>query len=268
MASTGEDRTEAKSAGQSRAVSSRVLSQRSWGEKAFPRETEMVGWGGRRPGSWLVGWGTESCTCCSALTLPCKGTTLGQQPISLGLISFISCLYKVGIMPLGRIYILLGYVGPSGVEGAPLCVCVCACTRAHVCSVTQLCLTLCDPMNCSPPGSSVHGFSKQEFWSGLPCPIYIYMYICIYIYNVLRYYIYVYIYVSSFRIWNSSTGIPSHPLALFMVMLSKGHLTSHSKMSGSRVSDHTIVIILVVKIFFVQFFCVFLPPLLNIFSFC
>ena len=30
-------------------------------------------------------------------------------------------------------------------------------------------------------------------------------------------------------------------------------------------SDHTIVIIWIVKILFVQFFCVFLPPLLNIF---
>ena len=39
---------------------------------------------------------------------------------------------------------------------------------------------------------------------------------------------------SSFRIWNSSTGIPSPPLALFVVMLSKAHLTSHSGMSGSR----------------------------------
>ena len=39
---------------------------------------------------------------------------------------------------------------------------------------------------------------------------------------------------SSFRIWNSSTGIPSPPLSLFVVMLSKAHLTSHSKMSGSR----------------------------------
>ena len=38
----------------------------------------------------------------------------------------------------------------------------------------------------------------------------------------------------SFRIWNSSTGIPSPPLALFVVMLSKAHLTSHSRMSGSR----------------------------------
>ena len=40
--------------------------------------------------------------------------------------------------------------------------------------------------------------------------------------------------VSSFRTWNSSTGIPSPPLALFVVMLSKAHLTSHSRMSGSR----------------------------------
>ena len=39
---------------------------------------------------------------------------------------------------------------------------------------------------------------------------------------------------SSFMIWNSSTGIPSPPLALFIVMLSKAHLTSHSRMSGSR----------------------------------
>ena len=37
-----------------------------------------------------------------------------------------------------------------------------------------------------------------------------------------------------FYIWNSSTGIPSPPLALFVMMLSKGHLNSHSRMSGSR----------------------------------
>ena len=39
---------------------------------------------------------------------------------------------------------------------------------------------------------------------------------------------------SSFRIWNSSTGIPSPPLALFIVMLPKAHLTWHSRMSGSK----------------------------------
>ena len=39
---------------------------------------------------------------------------------------------------------------------------------------------------------------------------------------------------SSFRIRNSSAGIPSLPLALFVVMLLKAHLTSHSRMSDSR----------------------------------
>ena len=38
----------------------------------------------------------------------------------------------------------------------------------------------------------------------------------------------------TFRIWNSSIEIPSPPLALFMVMLLKAHLTSHSRMSGSK----------------------------------
>ena len=39
---------------------------------------------------------------------------------------------------------------------------------------------------------------------------------------------------SSFWIWNSSAGIPSPPLALFVVMLLKAHSTSHSRMSVSR----------------------------------
>ena len=39
---------------------------------------------------------------------------------------------------------------------------------------------------------------------------------------------------SSFRIWNSSSGIPSPPLAVFIVILPKDHLTSHSTMFGSR----------------------------------
>ena len=28
----------------------------------------------------------------------------------------------------------------------------------------------CDPMDCSLPGSSIHGISRQEYWSGLPLP--------------------------------------------------------------------------------------------------
>ena len=41
---------------------------------------------------------------------------------------------------------------------------------------------------------------------------------------------------SSFRILNRSTGIPSPPLASLVVKLPKAHLTSHSRMSGSRKS--------------------------------
>ena len=39
---------------------------------------------------------------------------------------------------------------------------------------------------------------------------------------------------SSFRIWNSSAGILSPPLALFLMVLPKAHLTAHSGMSDSR----------------------------------
>ena len=30
--------------------------------------------------------------------------------------------------------------------------------------------TLCSPMNCSPPESSVRGIPRKEYWSGLPFP--------------------------------------------------------------------------------------------------
>ena len=38
-----------------------------------------------------------------------------------------------------------------------------------VCAQLLSCLTLCDPMDCSPPGFSVHGILQQEYCSGLPC---------------------------------------------------------------------------------------------------
>ena len=36
--------------------------------------------------------------------------------------------------------------------------------------VTQSCLTLCIPMDCSPLGSSVHGISQARILGGLPFP--------------------------------------------------------------------------------------------------
>ena len=37
-----------------------------------------------------------------------------------------------------------------------MCVCVC------VCEVVQLCPTLCNPMDCSLPGSSIHGIFQAS----------------------------------------------------------------------------------------------------------
>ena len=40
----------------------------------------------------------------------------------------------------------------------------------RVCAIPPLCVILCDPMDCSPPGSSVCGLFRQEYWNGLPLP--------------------------------------------------------------------------------------------------
>ena len=36
--------------------------------------------------------------------------------------------------------------------------------------VAQSCPTLSDPMDCSLPGSSVHGIFQARVWSGVPSP--------------------------------------------------------------------------------------------------
>ena len=48
-----------------------------------------------------------------------------------------------------RKYYLFGTEEGGSLFSSPLLGCC-------YCSVTQSCLTLCDPMDCSPPGSSVH----------------------------------------------------------------------------------------------------------------
>ena len=50
-----------------------------------------------------------------------------------------------------------------------LCVCVC------VCVCVQLCLTLCDSMDCSPPGCSVHGIFQARIleWVAIPFSLFI-----------------------------------------------------------------------------------------------
>ena len=139
-----------------------------------------------------------------------------------------------------------------------------------VCSVAQSCPTLCDPMDCSPPGFSVNGilqarilewvvisYSRTSMWDecnvrwvqlcgsfqhslafrffgvGMKTDLFQSCGHC-WVFQICWHIECSTFKASSFRIWNSSTGIPSPLLALFVVMLSKAHLTSHSRMSGSR----------------------------------
>ena len=55
-------------------------------------------------------------------------------------------------------------VGPN----SKVCVWVCAC----VCSVAKSCPTLCDPMDCSLPGSPLHGIFQARIleWVAIPSP--------------------------------------------------------------------------------------------------
>ena len=41
-------------------------------------------------------------------------------------------------------------------------VCIFVCVCAHACLHAWSCLTLCNPMDCSPPGSSVHGIFQAR----------------------------------------------------------------------------------------------------------
>ena len=83
-----------------------------------------------------------------------------------------------------------GLLGPSLREalGCGVCVCVCVCVHAQMCYilrtrdfhldpfhapcvlVAQSCLTLGDPKDCNPPGSSVHGILQARMleWAAIP----------------------------------------------------------------------------------------------------
>ena len=65
---------------------------------------------------------------------------------------------------------LLWYALKSETTGREVSGCQRLYMRAAHAKSLQPCPTLCDLMDCSLLGSSVHGFSRQEYWSGLPCP--------------------------------------------------------------------------------------------------
>ena len=67
-------------------------------------------------------------------------------------------------------------------------ICICLYTHTHTHTHThtccakslQLCPTLCNPVDCSLPGSSVHGILHARIleWVAMPSSRYIYIYIC------------------------------------------------------------------------------------------
>ena len=51
-----------------------------------------------------------------------------------------------------------------------ICVCVCVCVCESESVSHPVCLVLCDPMDCSPPGSYVHGILQSGIldWVAMP----------------------------------------------------------------------------------------------------
>ena len=45
-----------------------------------------------------------------------------------------------------------------------------SCPSGKESKVAQSCPTLCDPMDCNPPDSSVHVIFQARYWSELPFP--------------------------------------------------------------------------------------------------
>ena len=64
-----------------------------------------------------------------------------------------------------------------------VCMCTHVCMCVHMCViVAQLCLTLCDPMDCCQPGSSVHEIlqAKSLEWVAIPFSKCVCMHVCLY----------------------------------------------------------------------------------------
>ena len=101
-------------------------------------------------------WGPTGCQC---PTVPRADKEEKMQPLLAR--SFAS---KAAIMCKGNYSWLTSYNIPGTILSVSRTLCV-----LYV-WVAQLCPTLCDPMDCSPPGSSVHGISQAKIleWVAIP----------------------------------------------------------------------------------------------------
>ena len=98
--------------------------------------TEQLNWKSRLTGTWLY----RMLNCKKKQKIPREYVILGIFKIF-----FSKIFLELVIIQLNLLYL--------------------HCTKS-----LQSCPTLCDPVDHSPSGSTVHGFSRQEYWSGLPLP--------------------------------------------------------------------------------------------------
>ena len=85
--------------------------------------------------------------------LLCFNFCLVLKKVKLKIATFYKFLFPTTIRNKNPNYNLLKFY-------FDICSCVCA-------KLLQLCPTLGNPMNCSPPGSSVCGILQEEYWSRL-----------------------------------------------------------------------------------------------------
>ena len=85
----------------------------------------------------------------------------------------LSCLARVARQPLQQDWIgrSCGPTLPPQTLWRSIVMFLCYLESVKVLA-TQLCPTLCDPMDCNLPGPSVHGIlqARKEYWSELPFP--------------------------------------------------------------------------------------------------
>ena len=102
-----------------------------------------------------------------ATELPCREKSMGWDKVTLRDTKAIICVASESRAraKLGGNFKKADFnsLKPKGRKRKHICGPSCCC------SVAQLCLTLCDPMGCSPPGSSVHGISQARIleWVGI-----------------------------------------------------------------------------------------------------
>ena len=85
--------------------------------------------------------------------------SLHWMPAPVGqLLYFTTVFFKVLHCKIKNVLFLVCFLCIICVESTYTLLLMCVCV--HACA--QLCLTLCDPMNCSPPGFSVHGILQAK----------------------------------------------------------------------------------------------------------